>query len=143
VKRAVERGRAEAREEKQHRGRAFDEIWCVFDHDNHPDLNAALGLARNAGIKVAFSNPCIELWFILHFQDQRAWISGPDARRLSRTLLGCSKVLDGQALETLVTRYGDAAERAKALLGMHRANGSPDNENPSSGVWELVESIKR
>ena len=44
----------------------FDEIWCVFDIDLHPNVPTAIHNARQSGIEVAVSNPCIELWLVLH-----------------------------------------------------------------------------
>jgi hypothetical protein len=41
---------------------AFDEVWCVFDVDDHPNLNDTRQLARARGIDLAVSNPCFELW---------------------------------------------------------------------------------
>ncbi|MET8863520.1 RloB family protein [Nonomuraea sp. NPDC004580] len=38
VRAASERKRADQREEKRGRGRAFDEYWCMFDVDEFPNL---------------------------------------------------------------------------------------------------------
>lgn len=46
-----------------------DEVWCVFDVEwpqNHPNLRAAVELARAHGVKLAISTPCFEIWLILH-----------------------------------------------------------------------------
>lgn len=72
VKRAVER---QADDE-------VDECWCVFDVEwpkNHPNLRQALDLARRHGVKVAVSNPCFEVWLILHLQDQTGFLSSDEA----------------------------------------------------------------
>ena len=53
---------------KRGQGAPYDEYWCVFDVDEHPYLNRALELARTSGISIALSNPCLELWFLLHFE---------------------------------------------------------------------------
>lgn len=36
---------------------AYDEVWCVFDVDQHARFNEACALAADAGILVALSNP--------------------------------------------------------------------------------------
>src|SRR5690606_28879816 len=36
----------------------------VLSEDEHPYLNQALDEARTAGIEVALSNPCFELWLL-------------------------------------------------------------------------------
>jgi hypothetical protein len=51
-----------------------EEVWCVFDIDEHPLIPEAKDQARANGIEMAISNPCFELWALLHFQDQRAHI---------------------------------------------------------------------
>lgn len=47
----------------------FDQVWCVFDKDEFLDENIrkAFSMASKKRIKIAFSNPCFELWFLLHF----------------------------------------------------------------------------
>lgn len=49
---------------KQH-----DEVWAIFDRDEHPHVNDALHLCEQHGVGIAFSNTCFELWLILHFED--------------------------------------------------------------------------
>lgn len=46
---------------------AFDSVWCVFDIDDHPAVGETKMMARDNGIHLAISNPCIELWLLLHF----------------------------------------------------------------------------
>lgn len=77
----------------------IDECWCVFDVEwprHHPNLDRALRMAAANGIKVAVSNPCFELWLILHFQDQTAFLDNRAAESLSRRLDGrTGKRIDG------------------------------------------------
>lgn len=47
----------------------YDQKWLVFDGDGRKDFDAGIKLARNKGFGVAFSNMCIEYWFMLHFYD--------------------------------------------------------------------------
>jgi hypothetical protein len=53
--------------ERQRQDGEFDQVWCVFDVDQYEDVPAAVTKAGKAGIEVALSNPCFELWLILHF----------------------------------------------------------------------------
>lgn len=139
---AVDRQRQEKRDEQRGRGRRFDEIWCVFDVDEHLNLDRVFDLARRHEIRLAVSNPCLELWFVLHFEDQWAWIHRHQAQERSETLLGCRKVLSDAALAALFDRYEDAAERARLLERRHVEAGSSAGDNPSSGLWRLIESIR-
>jgi hypothetical protein len=142
IEQAVKRQRDEKRDERRGRGRSYDEIWCVFDVDEHPDLSRVRDLGRRHNIHLAISNPCLELWFILHFEGQWAWIHRHQAQERSQELLGCEKVLGHDALEALFERYEGAIERARVLERRHVEAGSSPEENPSSSVWKLVESIR-
>jgi len=113
----------------------------VSDVDEHAHLGEALSLAARNGIKVAVSNPCFEVWFVLHYEDQAAHIERNDAQAKSFKLLGCKKVLTKSALEGLAQRYEAAVRRAKALDKKHEGDGSPRRSNPSSEVWKLVDQI--
>lgn len=46
-----------------------DETWVAFDRDEHPNIDEAIQICKNAKVGVAFSNPCFELWLILHLAD--------------------------------------------------------------------------
>lgn len=43
------------------------EPWIVLDYDNRQDFDAIVELAEKNGIFVAWSNPCIETWFLAYF----------------------------------------------------------------------------
>lgn len=103
VERAVEAKRIETREEKRGRGRPHNQIWCVFDRDEHPNFAQAIDLANRHGIKLAISNPCIELWFILHFENRTTYLERQAAQRRAAELLGCSKALTDGALSALLS----------------------------------------
>jgi len=128
-------------ERESRRGRPFDEVWCVFDVDEHPQVEEATAQAQANGVRVAVSNPCLELWFLLHFRDQTAWIDRASAQRASAECLSCRKSLSDDALRALQLRHADARARAQALDVKHAGDGSPQRSNPSSGAWAIVDSI--
>ena len=71
VERAIEEKRSLAKIAKATKD-SFDkrfEVWAVFDRDAHPQpqVPQALELARNHGIHIAYSNPCFEIWGLMHF----------------------------------------------------------------------------
>lgn len=142
VERAVAAQRAESQEAKRGRGRAHDQIWCVFDRDEHPNFASAVDLAARHGIRLAVSNPCIELWFLLHFEDQTAFLDRHEAQTRAEAILRCSKVLSPAALEVLADRYDEAKARATSLDEKHHGDGSPPGSNPSSGLWRLVNEVR-
>jgi hypothetical protein len=122
----------------------IDEFWCVFDVEwprNHPGLSEAIERARLNSIRLAVSNPCFEVWLILHFENQGAWLDNDAARRARRRLDGSSdKGLDAAKYMPLA---GDAARRAAELDERHQRNGTtfPD-DNPSSGMHRLLASVE-
>jgi hypothetical protein len=139
VRMAAEVQRRTLREEGE-----IDEFWCVFDVEwpkNHPGLAEALELAAANGIDVAVTNPCFELWLLLHFEDHRAWLDNDAARRLRRSYDG--QLDKGLAGGRYMAKRNVAARRAAALDRSHERNGSgfPKN-NPSSGMHLLLASIE-
>ena len=82
VQRAVQLKDTAAKQSRTHADEnlKYDEVWCVFDIDEHPNIQDATQQARDNQVEVAISNPCFELWILLHYQDQRAHI---DRDRLS------------------------------------------------------------
>lgn len=140
VELAVERKKSAEKEARRHRDpyQKYDEVWCVFDVDNHPNLVEAKRQAQDNGLKLAISNPCFELWIVLHFQDQRAyqdrgWIQSKCREYLS----GFAKAVP---YEKVQPNYQDALERATALMRWQEEQGRHD-ANPSTGVYKLTERI--
>lgn len=54
-----------------------DSAWVVLDGDEHiqndpQNWHAALQLAEGSDIHLAVSNPCFELWYLLHLATTQA-----------------------------------------------------------------------
>lgn len=122
----------------------YDEIWCMFDVDEHPEIKQSVNRARQKkGVEVAVSNPCFELWLVLHQKDQTAHIERKDVQQLAQELgLIKDKRIDNSSFNFLLEKYEDAKRRAIELDRWHEGNGSPPRSNPSTGVWRLVDSIR-
>jgi RloB-like protein len=119
---------------------SYDEIWCVFDVDEHARLADARQQARDNGIELAVSNPCFELWALLHFQPQTAYLERHAARaRLKGHLPDYDKDLPFARLRQ---GYGEAVRRAEHLERRCEEKGCP-GDNPSTGVHRLTERIRR
>lgn len=136
-----------ARKFKRQENRRFDSaskkdtIWLVFDCDEHPNLSGVLNEAREAEIKVAFSNPCFELWLLLHFQDHDA----PDNRHeLQKKLEGaCPSYSRGKKTVNfleLSDKIVDAQTRAKQMQ-QRRRDESNLFGNPYTDVNELIKGL--
>ena len=117
----------------------YDEIWCAFDVHDHLLIAEAQEQAKANGVELAISNPCFELWALLHFQDQHAHIERGKVQRL------CAKHMPGYEKELsydiLRSKYSDALRRAEDLEKWHDSRGTP-GENPSTMVYKLVERIR-
>lgn len=142
VREAVRLKRESEPEARRGRGRSYDEVWCIFDVDEHPFIPAALNMAQANGVRVAISNPCIELWFVLHLQNQGASINKDQVQRSCHDLLHSGKSLTDDALLLLKAGHADAMNRARELTRRHESAGSKEWENPSSTVWELIEAMR-
>jgi len=128
------------------RARSADEsdVWCVFDADDHPNLKQAVVEARDAGIQVALSNPCFELWLVLHVEDRTAHVDRNAMQRRCREVgLMDGKTITAEGRSQLVNGYQSAERRAQELDRWHDSSGSPAGSNPSSGVWRLVDALQR
>jgi hypothetical protein len=118
----------------------FDDVWGVFDVDDHPGLKQALALAKAENIEVAMSNPCFELWALLHFQEQNAHLSRQKARaKLQVHLPGYDKKLNFNRLKP---HHEEAMKRAERLWSAALRDEQPDR-NPTTGVYRLAGSIVR
>ena len=122
----------------------IDEVWCLFDVEwpqNHPKLPEARAKAAESDVRLAISNPCFELWLVLHFEYRTAWIDNDAAKKLLRFYdKSSNKGLDGSQY---MPRRADAEQRARALTAKHAGDGTyfPD-DNPSSGMYLLLEAIE-
>ena len=60
----------------------YDQVWCVFDRDDHPHFDEAIKMARDNGLDLAVSNPSMELWLLLHFRDNPGMQHRREVRRM-------------------------------------------------------------
>lgn len=125
------------------KGQSDFHVWCVFDveaPDPHADLEEAISKAAQNDVKLAISNPCFELWLILHYQDHEAYINTYDAVALRSSLDGSKDKKVNGAL--YLNRLSEAIHRAGGLNSMHREKGKkfPHN-NPSSDVCLLFQAM--
>ena len=91
VQRCIDRKRELEEISRQRNSSEFDKnfsVWAVFDRDEHPCYARAIKAAIQHGVHVAFSNPCCEIWAILHCQDYGDRpIHRHEAQRLLRSLM--------------------------------------------------------
>lgn len=119
-------------------GEEYDETWCVLDVDEFKDIDQAVADAARMKIEVALSNPCFELWLLLHFTDHRRHAPSYDCLvpHLAKHVPGgYSKTdLDFRRYED---SWPEAVRRAKALA----PEGNEPELNPSTGMWRLALAV--
>lgn len=129
---------AEARRQRDENLR-WDQVWAVFDIDDHPNVTAAKQLAIDNGIALAVSNPCFELWPLLHFADQRAHIERAKLRsQLQKHLPEYDKDLEFAKVHP---GYEDAVRRARELDDA-ATRADRIGRNPTTGIYSLTEIIR-
>lgn len=132
--------------EAKREGDAYDQVFCVFDCDEHPHFQAASEQARALKLKTARSWPCFEYWLLLHYGYTRR----PYHRIASRTAAkACEAALKKQLSAyckgsneiflTLLPKLEDAKRHARKALQDAHATGEP---NPSTEVHLLVEYLQ-
>ncbi|WP_082393018.1 RloB family protein [Nocardia arizonensis] len=127
------------------RDEEVDECWCVFDVEwpqNHPNLEEAVKLAEEHGVGLAISNPCFELWLILHHRPHTAFLDNRGAQRDCRALGGIDgKRIDAEAVYMPLRQH--AVRRAEQLTRRHVDNRVAfPADNPSSSVFRLMRALE-
>ena len=140
----VERAIKELEKLKRDEFAENDSVWAMFDRDSHPRFNEAKNLAHGNGIRLAISNPCFELWGILHYQEQDAPIESLECQRKLWQLhpgnnAGSRKIFGDRW--AIARYYQTAVERASLSLQRRKEEGQPEG-NPSTTVHLLTESIR-
>jgi hypothetical protein len=132
------------------RGRALkssfeegDQVWAVFDRDEHPKVSEALELCRVAKIGVAYSDPCFELWLILHHNE----FDRPDDRHQVQSALSkVCKSYDPKGTKSAdfaeyMPKVEDAEARAVKQLARREDEGKPIRR-PFTTVFCLTQAMR-
>jgi len=135
---------------RQIQPKAFEQVYAVFDRDNHGSYHNALAKATaldsefrsDLGQRVTFraipSVPCFELWLLLHFVDVLAPIQRIEVyERLRAHLPGYDKGQGGH-FERTRPRLDAAMQRAVHLAGIHNAHRGIE---PYTDLHSLVDLL--
>ena len=125
--------RSEAEQKEQYALEADDELWLVIDKDRWTEAmlsRVATECTQDEYMHMALSNPCFELWLLLHIEDavsltpeeQMLWMenrrksknSDPYLKVSLRQKMGSYHESSYDAL-SLIVHVEDAIERARAL----------------------------
>lgn len=118
--------------------RAFEQVYAVFDRDDHESYFKALRLAESLDgklkndtkqfirFKAVASVPCFELWLLLHYEDIQAPLHRDQVmRRLKHYIPGYEKGA-GRAFATTRERLAVAIQRAEILATKFTADTVPE-----------------
>jgi len=113
----------------------FDEVWRVVDVDNF-DIHSGASKAAELNAKMVVSNPCFELWLLLHFESLTGHVAKcKDVERLIRKYIPAYKKAK-LSFADFEAGLAQACKRARCL-----EEGEVEYPNPSTGIWRLVERI--
>jgi hypothetical protein len=126
----------------------YDFVWCVFDVESkvdqkaRPRLSDAIAMAQTLKINIALSNPCFELWILLHMVQQEAWIGSDQVQSLCSSL-GLVVHKEIQAPDQLIEKFAVARGRAVSLEEKHSREFKLrlEERDPGSSVYRLVDAI--
>ncbi|WBB82022.1 RloB family protein [Micromonospora sp. WMMD882] len=111
----------------------FDQAYVVCDVDQYP-VAPPTNEARTHDVSLLWSNPCFEVWLILH----HVGCSHLDNARKARDLLR-RHVKDWDKTKL---RFDDFREGVTDAVGRAQKLGAPPDANPSTGVWQLVDALR-
>lgn len=146
-----------------------DRVWCVFDVDINYNNNNAIQskiteidkaklLANKNHIRLGVSNPCFELWYLMHFEYTTANLKNYDdvKQRLDKYIKNYDK--NRNVYDELKPYLKDAIDEAKKLKQYHESLGrtllnteseylkiTADNivkSNPYTNISDLIEYME-
>lgn len=124
-----------------------DVAYCIFDTDIDPNKNKiieeAIQLANKNNIKIITSSPCIELWFLIHYEYTTANMNNEEViKRLKTYYLKYAKNIN--IYPDIVEKTKLAITRAKKLEKYHITNNRKIgyvDANPNTEVYKIVEYL--
>lgn len=131
----------------------LDEVFVVFDKDSFKDDNFdnAIKMIQDLNGKhddtcfiPLWSNQCLELWFILHFEYLQAQLERTDYFSKMKTYLKLKKYKKNiKDIKDLIALNGGkisfAIENAHKLLDMHKEKTSFSDKFPATNVVEFFD----
>jgi hypothetical protein len=124
-----------------------DSAWAVFDGDEHIEQSpekwkSAIALAKKQKIQLAITNPCFELWYLIHFRDHFAQISRD--REINLLVKHISNYEKSMCLypEPLKPLTEQAIQRAERIAAQIQRDELDEHSNPCcSDLPKLVQSL--
>jgi RloB-like protein len=120
-----------------------DEVWAVFDRDQHPRYDEAVQLCEGNGVGVGRSNPCFEIWLILHLGDFDKSDGRKAVQKHFQKLHPAYDPKKGKRPDCaeLTKNIEQAEARAEKQLARREKEGAPFGA-PSTTVFNLTRAIR-
>lgn len=125
------------------RGNVFNRVWVVTDVDNFPQIPSVRQKADAEGIDIIVSNPCFELFLVLHSQTYNRNCSATAIQNVAKGL-GLTTGRNNKDIveKALVGNFQQAEGLSQAIRQMHVGNGNSfPHDNPSTEVDLLVRDL--
>jgi hypothetical protein len=136
------------------RPQSFDQVYAVFDRDDHGTYYDALKLAESLNgkfrndakqivcFKAIASVPSFELWLLLHYEDIQHPLHRDEVmQRLKQYIPGYEKGAGG-AFATTRDRLETATQRAQALAAKFNAYTDPEPYTAISNLVTLLTMLR-
>jgi hypothetical protein len=114
---------------------AYDEAWVVCDVDEFDVEPAIAKAAEHDHVKLALSQPCFEVWLILHLKPGCPGFN--DAAQAGAHLKRLLAHWDKASL-----RFSDFSAEVHTASDRAKGLGEPPEANPSTAVWRVIESLR-
>jgi hypothetical protein len=127
-----------------------DEFWVFLDTDHHirdthlPGTLDALRTAAQAGFEIAVSNPCFELWLLLHHADVAFGAVFANCSVVEQRLRDVFAEYNKTSIKVgqfPLARVPDAIRRARALEASPDQPSGPWPEQAGMRVYRLLERV--
>ena len=122
----------------------YDYYWLVFDCDDNSqeELQRVIAKAERNKVHWCFSNPCFELWYLLHFVYRDTPLTASDLKKrlLKEWIPGYNETMEG-VWKLLSDKTDVAVRHALRLLPYETRDEwkqKLQQANPSTNVDELV-----
>lgn len=125
-----------------------DLVYCVFDTDTDPEkqneIDEAIRLTQRSHVEVVLSNPCFEVWYILHFKYSSGSFNSNDEviKALRKYIPWYEKNKD--VFPELHSNTQKAVLNARRLEQYHKDNDNRRGiaRNPGTEVYRIVEKLE-
>lgn len=124
-----------------------DMAFCIFDTDIDPNKNKvidnAIKLANKNNIKIITSSPCIELWFLLHYEYSTASMSNDEVIKKLKNYYPKYKKNINIYLD-IKDKMDIAINNAKKLERYQKDNNvkiGTVEANPSTEIYKVIEYL--